>query len=103
MAKLIRDAFSCRDAKYITVDEKMTNAHWSNKTKNAGEFQLDVPEFQEIFNFLIDNIFIDISSVVFQQVIGIPMGTVCAPLVADLFLFSFEFSASSCSQHCKTT
>ena len=30
MAKLITDAFSCRDAKYITVDEKMTNAHWSN-------------------------------------------------------------------------
>ena len=28
---------------------------------------------------------------IFQQVIGIPIGTDCAPLVADLFLFSFEF------------
>ena len=43
-------------------------------------------------NFLIDNIFIDVGSIVYQQVIGIPMGTDCATLVADLFLFSFEFS-----------
>ena len=27
----------------------------------------------------------------YQQTIGIPMGTDCAPLVADLFLFSYEF------------
>ena len=51
----------------------------------------DVHELQVIFDFLIDNIFVDVGSIVFQQVIGIPMGTDCAPLVADLFLFSFEF------------
>ena len=33
MVKLIRDAVSSRDANYITVDEKMSNVHWSNKTK----------------------------------------------------------------------
>jgi hypothetical protein len=49
-------------------------------------------ELQEVFNFLIDIIFIDISFVGFQQVTGIPMGTCCAPLVADLFLLSFKFS-----------
>ena len=26
----------------------------------------------------------------FRQVIGIPMGTICAPLLADLFLYSYE-------------
>ena len=26
----------------------------------------------------------------YRQIIGIPMGTNCAPLVADLFLFCFE-------------
>ena len=40
--------YKCRDAKHITVDKKITNAYWSNKTKNAGEFQLDVHELQEI-------------------------------------------------------
>ena len=27
---------------------------------------------------------------IFQQTIGIPMGTNCAPLLADLFLYSYE-------------
>ena len=45
----------------------------------------------EMFNFLIDNIYIQIGSAVYQQIIGIPMGTDCAPLVTDLFLFSYEF------------
>ena len=27
---------------------------------------------------------------VFQQIVGIPMGTTCAPLLADIFLHSFE-------------
>ena len=27
---------------------------------------------------------------VFQQTVGIPMGTNCAPLLADLFLYSYE-------------
>ena len=26
----------------------------------------------------------------YRQVVGIPMGTTCAPLVADLFLFCYE-------------
>ena len=43
-----------------------------------------------MLNFLVDNIFIEVGTKIFQQVIG-PMGTDCAPLVADLFLFSFEF------------
>ena len=27
---------------------------------------------------------------VYQQTVGIPMGTNCAPLVADLFIYSYE-------------
>ena len=27
---------------------------------------------------------------IFQQIIGIPMGTNCAPLLADIFLYSYE-------------
>ena len=26
----------------------------------------------------------------YRQIVGIPMGTNCAPLVADLFLFCYE-------------
>jgi hypothetical protein len=31
----------------------------------------------------------------FQQVVGIPMGTNCAPLLADLFLYSYESRGGS--------
>ena len=48
----------------------------------------------EMFNFLIDNVYIQIGSAVYQQTIGIPMGTDCAPLVADLFSYEFEFMKS---------
>ena len=40
--------------------------------------------------FLIDNIFAMFGGRVFQQTVGIPMGTNCTPLLADLFLYSYE-------------
>ena len=35
-------------------------------------------------------IFIRFGSKLYRQIVGIPMGTNCAPLVADLFLFCYE-------------
>ena len=43
-----------------------------------------------MLEFLIDNIFVMFGGRVFQQTVGIPMGTNCAPLFADLFLYSYE-------------
>ena len=40
--------------------------------------------------FLLDNIYISFGSKLFRQIVGIPMSTYCAPLVADLFLFCYE-------------
>ena len=39
---------------------------------------------------LIDNVFVIFGGLVFQQTIDIPMGTNCAPLLADLFIYSYE-------------
>ena len=43
-----------------------------------------------MLEFLVDNIFVVFAGKVFQQTIGIPMGTNCAPLLADIFLYSYE-------------
>ena len=43
-----------------------------------------------IFIYLLDNIFIRFGTKLYRQTIGIPMGTNCAPLVADLFLLCSE-------------
>ena len=42
-------------------------------------------------DYLIDNIFVCVGNKVFKQSIGIPMGTDCAPLLANLYLFYFEY------------
>ena len=43
-----------------------------------------------MLEYLIDNIFVEFDGRIFQQTIGIPMGTNCAPSLADLFLYSYE-------------
>ena len=43
-----------------------------------------------MLEFLIDNIFVSFGVILLQQVVGIPMGTNCAPLLADLFVYSYE-------------
>ena len=40
--------------------------------------------------FLVDNIYVRFGGQLFRQTIGIPMGTKCAPLLADLFLYPYE-------------
>ena len=40
--------------------------------------------------FLLDNIYARFGNSVYRQIIGIPMGTNCAPLIADLFLYCYE-------------
>ena len=44
----------------------------------------------QMLDFLIDNIFVTFGGRVFQQTVGIPMGTNCDPLLADLFLYYYE-------------
>ena len=47
-------------------------------------------ECTDALSFLLDNIYIMFGTKLYRQIVGIPMGTNCAPLEADLFLFSYE-------------
>ena len=44
----------------------------------------------EALIYLLDNIYIRYGTKLYRQIVGIPMGTNCAPLVVDLFLFCYE-------------
>ena len=55
-----------------------------NYSKSDKKYTED--EIVNMMEFLIDNIFVQFGGRVFQQTIGIPMGTNCASLLADLFL-----------------
>ena len=59
--------------------------HYSNSTKKFSE-----TDIINILEVLIDNILVMFDGLVFHQTVGIPMGTNCAPLLADLFLYSYD-------------
>ena len=44
----------------------------------------------KMIEFLVDNIFVQFGGRLFCQVIGIAIGNNCAPLLADLFFYSYE-------------
>jgi len=58
--------------------------------KNHSDFAKNFSETDivNMLELLIDNIFVIFGGRVFQQTVG--MGTNCAPLLADLFLYSYE-------------
>ena len=43
-----------------------------------------------MIEFLVDNIYVRFGAQLLRQTVGIPMGTSCAPLLVDLFLYSYE-------------
>ena len=54
-------------------------------------------------HYLLDNRFIRFGSKLNRRIVVIPMGTNCAPLVADLFLFCYERDFMLClSDNCQT-
>ena len=67
-----------RDSGYFVKEKTDSNKYYTEDT------------IIKMLEFLIDNIFVMFGDIVFQQTIGIPMGTNCAPLLADLFLHSYE-------------
>ena len=47
-------------------------------------------ELCEAFTFLMENIYVQFDGIVYQQIVGVPMGNYCAPLIANLFLYCYE-------------
>ena len=62
---------------------------FTNEETSAGK-QYDETLICQMIDFLIDNIYIKIGNHLFQQRIDILMDTNCAPLLANLFLYSYE-------------
>ena len=82
------NAYSARDTSHIISGNDY--AYWTSRLL-ANTHNLTVNQLAEMFNFLI---YTQIGLAIYLQTIVIPMGTDCAPLVADLFLFPYEFDIS---------
>ena len=91
LATIIRNSFLHKNGnrryKYLVLGREgpyFVKEHSDAKNKYTEE------DIIKMLEFLVDNIFVVFAGKVFQQIVGIPMGTNCAPLLADIFLYSYE-------------
>ena len=73
---------------YIACNDK--KAFFTSKDHLKGYQLWSCQNVCEALSFLLDNIYIRFGTKLYRQIVGIPVGTNCAPLVADLFLFCYE-------------
>ena len=87
LVDLIERTFQREGSLYIACNDR--NAFFSSDAvRNYNLWSCQ--KVCEALTFLLDNIYIRFGSKLYRQIVGIPMGTNCAPLVADLFLFCYE-------------
>ena len=91
LTQLIQQSFSTKKGhqRYSYIVVKHNYAYFVKGDSDAKQ-KYTCQYIVSMLNFLIDNIFVEFGGQVFQQTIGIPMGTNCAPLLADLFLYTYE-------------
>ena len=79
--------FILHDKKYIIVNGKWSFFSDKRSTKYPSCTAENLVQWT---NYIIDNSYIMFQDNVYRQVIGIPMGTSCAPFLANIFLHMYE-------------
>ena len=92
LTSIIRNAFIFKNGnrryKYLVLGHEET--YFVKKEHSDSKSKYSEDDIIKILEFLVDNIFVVFAGKVFQQTVGIPMGTNCAPLLADIFMYSYE-------------
>ena len=94
ISNLVHNAFRKEDdsVRYTGTHIKVTRAkgHFTNDINGGGDKMHTADNMCKMIEFSIDNIFVQFGEHLLHQVIRSPMGTNCAPLLADLLLYSYE-------------
>ena len=83
----IEQTFNREGALYLACNDK--NAFFTSEQPKRYKL-LSSQNICDALHYLLGKIFIRFGSKLYRQIVGIPMNTNCAPLVADLFLFCYE-------------
>ena len=87
LVDLIERIFQRKGSLYIACNDR--NAFFTSDA--VSNYNLwSCQKVREALSFLLDNIYNRFGSKLYRQIVGIPMGTNCALLVADLCLFRYE-------------
>ena len=84
---LIEQTFIREGSFYLACNDK--NAFFTSEQPKRYKLWSCLKMFDAL-HYLLDIIFIRFGSKLYRQIVGIPMGNNCAPLIADLFLFCYE-------------
>ena len=94
IASIIRNSFIFKNGnrryKYLVLGHEeayFVKEHSDSKSKYTED------EIIKMLDFLVDNIFVVFAGKIFQQIVGILVGTNCAPLLADLLVFHYSYEA----------
>ena len=92
ISTLIRNSFKKKDGsiRYTYIKVNGRRGYFSNSIDSGGDKTYNANQICDMVEFLIDNAFVKFWGHLFRQVIGIPLGTNCASLLADLLLCSYE-------------
>ena len=82
-----RTFYKKEDKIYLACNDK--KAFFTSADHYRGYHLWSCRNVCDALSFLLDNIYIRFGTKLFKKIVGIPMGTSCAPLVADLFLFCY--------------
>ena len=74
--------------KYVSVYAK--SASWSNSPRSS-TLKFDVDSLKSSIKFSIENSYFSVGSLNFKQTISISIGVDCAPPLANLILFRYEY------------
>ena len=87
LTELIEQTFNREGSLYLAFNDK--SAFFTSEQPKRYKLW-SCQKMCDVLHYLLDNIFIRFGSKLYRQIVGILMGTNCAPLVADLFLFCYE-------------
>ena len=92
ISNLAHNAFKKKNGSVRYTHIKVTRAkgYFTHDINGSGDSMYTADNICKMIELLIDNIFLQFGGCLFHQMIEIPMGTNCAPLLADLFLYSYE-------------
>ena len=88
---IINNAFKHRNGatRYTHIKVGRNKSYFTNDPLNSDN-KYTASDICKMIEFLADNIYVGFGLKLFRQTVGIPMGTNCVTLLADLFLYSYE-------------
>ena len=95
MARFISRVFFClsqfkNPKDYICYSPAMKKAYYS-KNRSKSNICFNENELITAVNYIIEHSYVNFHDRIFRQIVGIPMGTNCAPFIANIYLHIYEY------------